>query len=198
MPVSATSFIPAGLQFIGGALQSIFSGKKKKERDLENFANSYQPNSSILDTYNKALQRYSTNPYQSQFYQNAQNNIQRNLTTGINATQSRRGGLGTIGALTQGADDAGARAGITAENMQGQQLSQLEQAARMKAAEETKKYDMLFNLKAMKAGAANQQQSAGLQNMFQGLGNASNLLNAEQNGTDGISQPRTRRTSKTY
>ena len=178
--------IMGGAQFLAGGLQTVFSGKKKAENNLENFANSYQPNSSILDVYNKAYNRYTSNPYQSQFYQNAQNNIQRNLTTGINATQTRRGGLATIGALTQGSDDASAKAGITAENMQGQQLGQLTQAARMKEQEDNKKYDMLYNLKAMKAGAANQQQAAGLQNMFQGLGNAGNYLNAEQNGTNGI------------
>lgn len=183
MPVSAAS---AGTQFLAGALQTIFSGKKKAERNLENYANSYNPNSSIMDAYNKALQRYSSNPYQSQFYQNANNNIQRNLATGIDATTSRRGGLATIGALTQGADDAAARAGVTAENMQGQQLGQLTNAARLAANEQEKKYDMIFNLKALKASAANQQQAAGEQNMFQAIGNAGNLYNAEENGTEGI------------
>ena len=179
MPVALA---PAALQFLGGAAQAIFSGKKKKERDLENYANSYQPNQSILDVYNKAYNRYSSNPYQSQFYQQAQNNIQRNLATGINASSTRRGGLAAIGGLTQGADDASARAGVTAENMQGQQLGQLEQAARMKSAEDSKKYDMIYNLKAMKAGAANQQQAAGLQNMFGAAGSASDYFTAQKSG----------------
>lgn len=185
MPVIA----PAAAQFLGGAAQLIFSGKKKKERDLENYANSYQPNSSILDAYNKAYQRYSTNPYTSQFYQTAQNKIGRNLATGISASQDRRGGLATIGSLVQGANDATANAGVTAENMQGEQLSQLQQAANMKAQEEEKKYDMIYNLKAMKAGAANQQQSAGLENMFGGLGSGANYLSASENGFSGYGKP---------
>ena len=195
MPVALA---PAAAQFVGGAAQLLFSGKRRKEKDLENYANSYQPNASILDVYNKAYNRYSTNPYQSQFYQNAQNQIQRNLATGISSTGDRRGGLATIGALTQGADDANAKAGVTAENMQGQQLGQLEQATRMKAAEDTKKYDMIYNLKALKAGAANQQQAAGEQNMFGALGSASNYLSAEENGFPMTNTPRQRRTPQRF
>lgn len=179
MPVA---LIPAGAQFLGGALQSVFSGKRKSEKNLEDYANSYKTPNSVLDYYNKALSRYSSNPYTSQFYQNAQNNIQRNLSSGIASTTDRRGGLATIAGLTAGANDASAKAAAMAEGQQGQQLSQLGGATNMLAGEENKKYDLLFNLKALKAGAANQQQSTGIQNMFQGLGNASNYLSAKNNG----------------
>lgn len=166
----------AGVQALGGLAQTIFSGRKKKERDLENYANSYTPNSSIMDYYNKSLARYNANPYQSQSYQNQTNLINRNLATGINATQDRRGGLSTISGLVQGANDASAKAGAMAENQQAQALGQLGTASGMKAREDAKKFDMLYNLKAMKAGQAAQTQNMGYKNIFGGLSNASMLM----------------------
>jgi hypothetical protein len=177
MPVSV-GLITGGAQVLGGLAQSIFSGKRKAEKDLENYANSYTPNSSILDYYNKALARYSSNPYTSQYFQNQTNQIGRNLATGIGAAQDRHSGLASIGGLVQGADDATAKAGATAENLQGQALGQLGQASKLKAGEDEKKYDLLYNLKSLKAGAANQQESAGLSNAFQGVGNTLNYLTA--------------------
>lgn len=173
---SVTDFISPALGVLGGVAQTIFSGRKKKERDLEKFANSYQPNSSIMDFYNKSLARYNANPYQSQSYQNQQNLINRNLATGINASQDRRGGLATISGLVQGANDASARAGAMAENQQTAALGQLGTATGMKAREDTKKFDMLYNLKAMKAGQAATTQNMGFKNIFGGLGNASMLM----------------------
>lgn len=177
MPVSV-GLITGGAQVLGGVVQSIFSGKRKAEKDLENYANSYTPNSSILDYYNKALSRYSSNSYTSQYFQNQTNQIGRNLATGIGAAQDRHSGLASIGSLVQGADDATAKAGATAENLQGQALGQLGQASKLKAGEDEKKFDLIFNLKALKAGAANQQESAGLSNAFQGVGNTLNYLTA--------------------
>ena len=104
--------IPSGLGVIGGLGQALFSGKRKAERNLENYAeNNIKPNTSILDFYQKALSKYSANPYSSLAYQNQTNNIQRNLATGLNNTQDKRGGLATVGALTTGADTADAAAG---------------------------------------------------------------------------------------
>lgn len=164
------------LQVLGGVAQSIFSGAKKKEKDLEKFANSYTPNASIMDFYNKSLARYSANPYESQSYQRQQNLINRNLTTALNSSQTRRGGLGSLSTLVQGANDASSKAASQAIGEQGQILNQLGGATRMKAAEDTRKYDMLYNLKAMKAGQAAQTQNMGYKNIFGGLSNASMLM----------------------
>lgn len=179
------SLIPSALGVIGGLAQTIFSGRKRKERDLEKFANSYTPNQSIVDYYNKALSRYNANPYESQSYQQQQNLINRNLATGINASQTRRGGLSTISGLVQGANDASARAGAMAEQQQGSALNQLGGAASMKAREDAKKFDMLYNLKAMKAGQAATTQNMGLRNIFGGLSNASMLFSGQNRNGGG-------------
>lgn len=174
-------------QFGIGAAQALFSGKKKAERDLEDYANSKQTSPSILDYYNKALNRSTSNPYTSQFYQNQINQLNRNMATGLNAAQDRRGGLATVGALTQGADDASARAGVTAEGQQAQALGTLGQASRALTNEQNDKYNLLFQLKAQKAAAANKQQAAGFQNMFGALGGASEMNQASKmyGGGDG-------------
>lgn len=176
MPVS---LIPAATQFVGGVLQTVFSGKKKAEKNLENYANSYQTPGSVLDYYNKALSRYSSNPYTSQLYNQQMQNVNRNLASGLSGLQSRRGGIAGVAALTQGANDAGLKAGVAAEGQQGQQLQQLAGATKMLSNSQEKKYDLLYNLKALKASAANQQQAAGEQNMFGGLSNASSIFGAK-------------------
>ena len=78
-------------QTVLGVGQTLFSGKKKAERNLENYANSYKPNQSIMDFYNKAYARYNPNAYNSAEYQNSVNQNNRSLVTGINAAQDRRG-----------------------------------------------------------------------------------------------------------
>lgn len=173
MPVA---LIPAALSVVGGAIQHFTSGAKKKENALENYANTYQPNSSIMDYYNKALNNYSANPYTSAAYQNQTNQINRNLQGGIAASSDRRGGLSTLTGLVQGADDAEAKAGINAEATNRANLGLLGRATGMKSAEDFKPFQMKYNLLAAKAGAAAKQKSMGLQNMFGGLSSAATAL----------------------
>lgn len=165
------NFAPIIAKGIFGLGQSIFGGgaRRRAEKDLEKYAQSFSVSPSIMDYYNKALARYTPSPYQSQYYQQMRNTIGRNLATGISAAQDRRGGLASVGALTQQANDASARAAGTAEQMQGQQLSQLGAAAGAKNAMEQKKFDMLYNLKAMKAGQAATRQNQGMQNLYGAL-----------------------------
>ncbi len=172
MPFDPLSLVSGGVQSLVGLGQSIFgAGKAKRtQKDLENYANSFQPNQSIMDYYNKSLEKYNTNPYQTQQYQQQNNLAQRNLATGLNYAQDRRGGLASIGRLTQQANDTGAKAASQAEAMQGQNLNRLGQAAGMKTNEEQKKFDLLYNLKAMKAGQAASTVNSGIRNVFGGLG----------------------------
>jgi hypothetical protein len=162
--------IGQGLLGIG---QSIFGGgaARKAQRSLEKMADSYQPNAGILDYYNKALSRYSDNPYNSAMYRMQNQNAQRGLATGINALQDRRSVLAGLPKLTQSYNDANLKAAAGAEAQQGQALSQLGQATGMKAAEDSKKFDMKYNLLAMKAAGNNQTSRAGISNIFGGLGN---------------------------
>jgi len=161
-------FIPSIAKGVIGGLQSIFGGaaRRRNEKDLLNFANSYQVSPGILDVYNKALSRYSANPTTSQYYTNQKRQIDRNMATGINAAQDRRSALSSIAALNQQSNDAYAKAGANAEGLQGQQLSQLSNAAAMKNQAEQKKFDMLYNIKAMKAGQAATTQNNGMQNVY--------------------------------
>ena len=170
------ALIAAGAQAALGLGQMLFSGKKKNEKALLNYVNSYKPNASIMDYYNKALSRYDANAYNSQAYKTQTNTIGRNLATGIGAAQTRRGGLSSLGTLVQGANDASQRAVVNAENQQAQQLSQLGQATGMKAAEDRRKFDMIYNLKAQKAGQSAGVFNSGISNLFGGLSNGASIL----------------------
>lgn len=186
MPAALLPYVPAIAKGIFGGIQSIFSGRSQAEKDLEKYANSYKVSPGILDYYNKALSRYSANPYTSQYYQNSQNNTQRNLATGIASSNDRRGGLINLPKLVQGANDANAKAAVNAEGLQGQALGQLGQAAGIKNQAEQKKFDMLYNLKAMKAGQSATRENQGYQNIFSGLTDATKL-NALFGGQGGSS-----------
>lgn len=177
-------------QTLLGIGQTLFSGKHRAEKNLEDYANSYQPNQSIMDYYNKALAKYNPNAYQSAEYQNRANINSRNLTTGINAASDRRAGVGALSSLVQGADDANANAASQAEAAQRGNLGQLGAAAGAKSAEDSKKYDLKYNLLAMKAGGANANQSAGIKNIFGGLQGISDLGMANQIYGDGTRIPR--------
>lgn len=178
MPV--LGLVSAGI----GAYQAIAGGikKHKAERDLERQANSYQPNAGILDYYNKALAKYNPNPYQSSAYQQQNNQIQRNLATGINAAQNRRSGLMAIAGATQQANDASARAVGSAEQQQRANLGMLGQAAHAKMGEDNRKFDMLYNLKAMKAGQAATMENSGIRNIYSGIGTYLTAKDNENNG----------------
>ena len=70
---------------------------------------------------------------------------------------------------------------------QGQDLARLGQASGMKTQEQQKKFDMLYNLQAQKAGAYAQTQNSGLQNVFNGLSSAASLYG--EYGFDGTKTP---------
>jgi hypothetical protein len=167
--LATAGIIAGGAQALGGVAQTLFSGEKKANRKLEAFAKTIKPSSSILDYYNKALAKYSPNAYTSAAYQQQQNQIGRNLATGITSSQNRRGGLATIGGLVQNANDASARAGAAAEQQQGQNLSRLGQAAQMQTREMQRPEEMQYNLLSAKAGQAASRKNQGLKNIFGGL-----------------------------
>ena len=178
----AVGLIGAGV----GLYQAISGGVKASnaQHDLENQANSFQPNASILDYYNKALAKYNPNPYDSLGYQQQNNQIQRNLATGINSFQNGRRALGAVGGLVQGADDSSAKAAVTAQMQGNQDLATLGRASAMKTAEEQKKFDMLYNLKAMKAGAGASEENTGISNLYGGLSNYAYMKGRINNNTN--------------
>ena len=186
------------LGMVGGTLQALYgigssivnAGKEKRARkDLEGYANSFQPNQSILDYYNKALSKYNPDPTQTGTYKIQQNNIGANTANAIGATQDRRGGLSSISKIMAGANRATGQNVINAENMQGQNLNRLGNAAGMKTNEEQKKFDMLYNLKAMKAGAAASKVNSGIQNAYQGLSTAAYFADQNRHNNTGTTTP---------
>ena len=177
---------PAILQGVTGLIQSISGGSKAKkaQSELENLKTpTYNSNKGIMDYYNTAMQRYNVNPYQSQQYQYGQQQSNRNLSAGIGALQDRRSAVGGISRLAAGANDAALRNGMAAEQEQNQRFGQLGSATGMKAQDDMTRfqyndvapYEKQYNLLSMKAGAANQMQNAGMQNMFGGLSSLSML-----------------------
>ncbi len=153
-----------GIQAIGGAIQ-----EKRAEKKLEKLANSYKPNESIMDYYNKALSRYNVNPYTSNMYNMQKQNIDRNVSTGLSSLQSRHGGIGGVNSLVQTANDGYLKAAAGAEGQQAQALGQLGQAAGMKTHEQFRPFEMKYNLLSAKAGGGAQIMNSGLSNIFGGV-----------------------------
>ncbi len=185
-PVGAVAQTALGIgQAIGGAIRT-----HRAEKQLENLKSpTYNQSKSILDYYNQAMQRYNTNPYQSQQYQYAQQQADRSQAAGVNALQSRGSAVGGISRLSALRNDASLRAGVNAEQEQNQRFGQLGQAAELKTNEGDKAfqynqlapYQAKYNLLAMKAGGGAQTTNAGIKNAFGGLQNASDyqMLNQE-------------------
>lgn len=154
----------------GVAQTAISASKEKKaQKALEDQANSYQPNQSIMDYYSKALQRYNVNPTKSPIYKYAEASGQKGLATGLNYLQDRRSALAGVAPMVQNYQDNMLKAAATAQQEQAQELGVLGGATGVKAQEEKYPFEMQYNLKALKAGAASQGVNAGLSNLYGGL-----------------------------
>ncbi len=187
----------SGVQTLFGLGQSILGGIKqhKAQKSLENLQTpTYNPNSSILDYYNKALQRYNTNPYQSQQYQEGIQEGNRNTAAGIGALQDRGSAVGGISRLVALQNDNALKQGVAAENEQNQRFGQLGSATNMRAADQQygfqinqlMPYQKQLDLLTAQAGGGKNVVNAGLQNIFGGLSSAttsSGILGYGNNGT---------------
>lgn len=173
------SFVAAGVG-VAGLGVAIYGGIKasKAQKKLEALQPPvYQPNKAISDYYQQALNKANSNPYQSQFYQQAQK--QANIAQGasIGALQDRRLALGGIGALQNQTDQSMQRAGVTAEGLQRQAFGQLGQATQMKAGDDRTAfqynqeapYEKQLSIYEGKAIAGSQMENAGIQTAFGGL-----------------------------
>lgn len=163
----------AGAQFLVGGIQSLINGGKAKraQRALENLQTPTTTEDAAINNY---YQRANANPYDTAFYQNQVQGINRGTVAGLSALQDRRSALAGVSGLVRGQNDALLRAGATAEQ---QQRAMLGQATQMKANDNNRvweinkymPYQKQFALLSQKAGAANQGVNAGLSNMFGGL-----------------------------
>ena len=164
------------VQGIGGFIQS-----RKAQRRLEQIKSpTYSQNESILDFYNKALQRYNVNPYSSAAYRMQKQNAAEGLTTGISTLQDRRSVLSGLPALVKGYNDASLKAVAAAEEDSNQKFNQLGTATNLKASEDRTAFDInkmqpfmrKYNLLAAKAGGGAQVMNAGLSNIYGGAQSA--------------------------
>jgi hypothetical protein len=189
MPVA---LIPAALQTVGGIFQTVFSGRRKAERALENEPNPmYAGNKSVNDFYNEAYNRFLTSPTNSAMYQNAMQGINRNTANTLNFLQDRRGALDAVGQV-QASQNAGLNnALVNAEQQRNQKFGLLGQATNMKYGDDMQKFQVntvmpfqrKINLLSTKAANANQTFNTGLSNIFGGLSNASSIIGgSSQNG----------------
>jgi len=163
-------FIQAGI----GTAQAIIGGirAQKAQKKMEKMVNAYQPNQSIMDFYNKALSRYSANPYESALYKQATQQADRGLTAGVSALGGRRGAIQGVGSLVQGRNDSLLKASVAAEGQQAQALGQLGTATGMKAQEQFRPFEMKYNLLGQKASGGNAILNSGISNIFGGIGSA--------------------------
>jgi hypothetical protein len=183
--------LAAGAQAIGGGLQSLFSGNKKRERELNDYAKNspiYQPSKSINDYYQQALNRYNENAYQSALYKAGEKNIQRGTASALNALQGRGAAIAGAGRVALGQNTALTNLGAQAEAQKNAKFGQLGQAAQAKTAEEYKAFDInqmtpynrQLQLKQMAAQAANDRFSSGLSMAAGGIGHLAQLGIAKQ------------------
>ena len=184
---------PAIAQSVGGLFQTLFSGRKKAQREMEaqlDKSPAYTANKGISDYYQEALNRYNENPMQTAMYQNQMRNAQRVTAQGIGALQDRRSALAGIGRLAQVQNDASQNALAQAERLKESRFSTLGQAAGMKAGEERRAFDInvmtpyqrRLQMAQMKASAANARSDAGMQNLFGGAANLSMLASSGKLG----------------
>lgn len=187
MPFPLAAGVQAGLGLLQTAAGAIRA--KKSERELEGMKSPlYTPNQGILDYYQKALNKYNPNAYNSAGYRQGQQNIGSNLSAGITASQDRRSGLAAISNLVANANRASLSNIANAEAAQARDLSQLGSAAGAKASEdrmafninEQQPFERKYNLKALKASGGNKLMGAGLSNIFGGISSYDQNKQAEK------------------
>lgn len=167
------------IQGIAGLIQN-----KRATKQLEGMQSpTYNQNKSILDYYNKSLAKYNVNPYNTDLYRMQEQQANRGMASGLGALQGRGQALAGVNQLVQGRNDALLRAGVEAEQQQGQNLNRLGQAAGMKTAEDQRAFeinqqqpfDRKYNLLAMKAGGGADIMNSGISNVFGGASSLSQM-----------------------
>ena len=167
--------------------------QKKAQRKLDELAKNsplYKADKSIDDYYQKALNRFNENPYQSQQYQMGAMNAQRATAQGLGALQDRRSAIGGISRLQAGQNYAMQNLGAQAEGQRNQRFNQFGNATQMKSGEYQREFDFnkmtpynrRLQLEQMKGAAAGEQFNAGLQMIGQGANAAATIAAAKYKG----------------
>jgi len=180
--MSWAAIVVGGVSIAAGAIQTSSANKKRKsaENALEEQANSYKPNQSIMDYYSEALKRYNVNPSDSAFYKRNIGNINRQTAGALGNLQSRRSAVAGTPYILRAANDATLDTEVAAEGMKEGRFGQLGGITGMKAQEEKYPFEMRYNLQSLKAGAGAQGVNAGLSNIYGGLSSAAQMYMLNQ------------------
>ena len=162
-----------------GALQFLFSGQKKAERNLRKQIEAipeYEKAPSILDYYEQAKQRYGVAPTQTAMYKRQMQNIQRAGATGLAGARGSRARMGAASSVARSLSDATLGAEVAAEQEQARRFGQLGAAAQMRRAEDVMadqrrllKQEQRLRQAAAKAQGAAAIKRAGLMNITESL-----------------------------
>src|SRR6188768_2445666 len=127
---------------IGQAIGGFFQ-QRKATKQLENMQSpTYTANKGILDYYNKSLAKYNVNPQNTDLYRMQEQQANRGMASGLSALQGRGQALAGVNSLVQGRNDSLLKASTQAEQIQGQDLNRLWQAAGMKAGEQQNAFNI--------------------------------------------------------
>jgi hypothetical protein len=170
----------AGVQALAGAGQAVFSGAKGAaaglEGELKN-APQYTGGGSIMDYYKQAYQRSRVLPTELASYKTQMQNIGESTAQGLGALAGRRSALAGVGSILRGQQQAQQQAVVAGEAEQSRRIGQLGNAAQMKTAEETKRYqynalapyERRLQAATQKLQAAQARKDAGFQNIIGGV-----------------------------
>ena len=182
MPLTL-GLITAGTGLAQSAFGAIQAAKARKEAEAR--VKGMKEDTGILDYYNKALSRYSANPYQSTYYQNMANQANRGIAAQTTALQSgglKGGYAGAIGSINQRGMTQLANAAGQAENMSARDLQNLGYASRSLAGERQRIEDAKTNLVMQKWAQKAQLMNQGMQNMYSGLSTAATNMGEPKTG----------------
>lgn len=180
--MSWAAIVVGAASITAGAIQTSSANRKAKraEQAVEDAANSYKPNQSIMDYYSEALKRYNVNPSDSAFYKRNIGNINRQTAGALSSLQSRRSAVAGTPYILRAANDATLNTEVAAENEKDQRFGALGGVTGAKAAEEKYPFELKYNLQSLKAGAGAQGVNAGLNNIYGGLSSAAQMYMLNQ------------------
>lgn len=164
-----------GTQALGGVLQSVFSGTRKARKKYEEAMG--QEGGELNSLLAQAKAKYNPNAYLSSEYQQRMNQLRQSQVQGISAAQDRRGGLATIGALSESFKRGAAGAAGEAEAAQRANYGQLAQATGMYTEQQRRKTNLLGQAYGQRA----LQQQQGFQNIAGGLGTMAYSMYGDKN-----------------
>lgn len=191
-PVSAAA---GGLQTLVGLGQTIFSGRKKAEKALNNQINNtpkVSANKGIMDYYNNALSRYNVSATDSALYKRSMGDIRSGQASALAGLQDRRSGLAGTSSILRAGQRAALDANVAAEQQKNQRFNELGNAANMQNQEEKYvfnqnemlPFDLKTQMASQKLQGANQRANAGMQNIFGGLQTFASSFNKGDGGSN--------------